>query len=186
MSNHHHLDHSPFLVPPGKKIKLKDYDPGFTSGFKNKDDGARRAAWKTCRGWRRRRTCCGRRKSTSRDHPVAGARRRGQGRHDRARDVGRQSAGRVRPQVQSADRGGAAAPLSLAADAGVAGARARSRFSTAPTTKKCSWCECTRSSSTASGFRPSLREGSQEALEDAVRRNQRVRSDRSAEQHALY
>ncbi len=37
MSNHHHLDHSPFLVPPGKKIKLKDYDPEFTSGFNSKE-----------------------------------------------------------------------------------------------------------------------------------------------------
>ncbi len=39
MSNHHHhLDHSPFLVSPGKKIRLKDFDPAFTSGFKNKDE----------------------------------------------------------------------------------------------------------------------------------------------------
>lgn len=38
MSNHHRLDHAPFLVPPGKKIKLKDYDPGYTSGFKNKEE----------------------------------------------------------------------------------------------------------------------------------------------------
>jgi PPK2 family polyphosphate:nucleotide phosphotransferase len=36
MSNQHHLDHAPFLVSPGKKIRLKDYDPAFTSGFKNK------------------------------------------------------------------------------------------------------------------------------------------------------
>ena len=27
MANQHHLDHKPFLVPPGKKIRLKDYDP---------------------------------------------------------------------------------------------------------------------------------------------------------------
>lgn len=38
MSNHHRLDHSAFLVPPGKKIKLKDYDPGFTGGFKSKEE----------------------------------------------------------------------------------------------------------------------------------------------------
>ena len=38
MSNHHHLDHSPFLVPPGKKVRLKDFDPDFTAGFKNKDE----------------------------------------------------------------------------------------------------------------------------------------------------
>ena len=38
MPKNHHLDHAPFLVPPGKKIKLKDYDPGFTAGFKNKDE----------------------------------------------------------------------------------------------------------------------------------------------------
>ena len=38
MSNNHHLDHAPFLVPPGKKIRLNDYDPGYTSGFKNKEE----------------------------------------------------------------------------------------------------------------------------------------------------
>ncbi|MGE3240956.1 MAG: polyphosphate kinase 2 family protein [Pirellulales bacterium] len=38
MPNHHHLDHKPFLVPHGKKVKLKDYDPGFTSGFKSKEE----------------------------------------------------------------------------------------------------------------------------------------------------
>jgi PPK2 family polyphosphate:nucleotide phosphotransferase len=31
-----HLDHRPFLVEPGKKIRLKDYDPGFTGGIKDK------------------------------------------------------------------------------------------------------------------------------------------------------
>lgn len=38
MSNHHRLDHNAFLVPPGKKIKLADYDPGFTDGFKSKEE----------------------------------------------------------------------------------------------------------------------------------------------------
>lgn len=38
MSKNHHLDHSPYLVPPGRRIRLKDYDPGFTSGFKNKEE----------------------------------------------------------------------------------------------------------------------------------------------------
>ena len=38
MPHKHHLDHAPFLVPPEKKIKLKDFDPGFTSGFKNKEE----------------------------------------------------------------------------------------------------------------------------------------------------
>jgi PPK2 family polyphosphate:nucleotide phosphotransferase len=32
------MDHQPFLVPPGKKIKLKDYDPAFTGDFKNKKE----------------------------------------------------------------------------------------------------------------------------------------------------
>lgn len=36
MSKSHRLDHKPFLVPPGKKIKLADYDPGFTAGFEDK------------------------------------------------------------------------------------------------------------------------------------------------------
>ena len=36
MGKTHRLDHSPFIVPPGKPIRLKDHDPGFTSGFKDK------------------------------------------------------------------------------------------------------------------------------------------------------
>jgi PPK2 family polyphosphate:nucleotide phosphotransferase len=34
----HRLDPTPFLVPPGKKIRLKDYDPDYTAGFKDKDE----------------------------------------------------------------------------------------------------------------------------------------------------
>jgi PPK2 family polyphosphate:nucleotide phosphotransferase len=36
MTKSHRLDHRPFLVPPGKKIELADYDPGYTAGFKDK------------------------------------------------------------------------------------------------------------------------------------------------------
>ena len=36
MSDAHRLDHKPFLVPPGKKIRLKDYDPGYTAGIRDK------------------------------------------------------------------------------------------------------------------------------------------------------
>jgi PPK2 family polyphosphate:nucleotide phosphotransferase len=36
MANTHRLDHAPFLVAPGKKIRLRDFDPAFTSGFKDK------------------------------------------------------------------------------------------------------------------------------------------------------
>ena len=32
------MNHDHFTVPPGKKIQLKDYDPGFTGDFKNKED----------------------------------------------------------------------------------------------------------------------------------------------------
>jgi PPK2 family polyphosphate:nucleotide phosphotransferase len=35
---HHRLDHAPFVVRPGTKVKLADYDPGFTAGFKGKAD----------------------------------------------------------------------------------------------------------------------------------------------------
>lgn len=31
------MKRSPFLVPPGKKIKLSEFDPGFHGGFKDKD-----------------------------------------------------------------------------------------------------------------------------------------------------
>ena len=36
MANSHRLDHKSFLVPPGEKIRLKDYAPAFTGGFANK------------------------------------------------------------------------------------------------------------------------------------------------------
>jgi PPK2 family polyphosphate:nucleotide phosphotransferase len=38
MSKTHRLDHAPFLVRPGKSIRLKDHDPAFTAGFKDKAD----------------------------------------------------------------------------------------------------------------------------------------------------
>jgi PPK2 family polyphosphate:nucleotide phosphotransferase len=34
------MNHEEFIVPPGKKIRLKDYDPGYTSHYKNKDEAA--------------------------------------------------------------------------------------------------------------------------------------------------
>jgi len=39
MPNAHRLDHRPFLVPPGKKIRLKDYATDHTGHFNHKDDG---------------------------------------------------------------------------------------------------------------------------------------------------
>jgi PPK2 family polyphosphate:nucleotide phosphotransferase len=36
MSNSHRLDHKPFLAPPGKKIRLKDYEPSYTAGIQDK------------------------------------------------------------------------------------------------------------------------------------------------------
>jgi PPK2 family polyphosphate:nucleotide phosphotransferase len=34
------MNHDHFIVPPGKKIRLKDYDPGFTSHYKNKNEAS--------------------------------------------------------------------------------------------------------------------------------------------------
>ncbi|HEV8604292.1 MAG TPA: polyphosphate kinase 2 family protein [Tepidisphaeraceae bacterium] len=34
------MNHQHFIVPPGKKIRLKDYDPGFTGHYKNKEEAA--------------------------------------------------------------------------------------------------------------------------------------------------
>jgi PPK2 family polyphosphate:nucleotide phosphotransferase len=36
MSNSHRLDHRPFIVPPGKAIRLKDFAPDDTAGFADK------------------------------------------------------------------------------------------------------------------------------------------------------
>jgi PPK2 family polyphosphate:nucleotide phosphotransferase len=32
------MNHEPFIVPPGKKIRLKDYDPAYTGHFETKDE----------------------------------------------------------------------------------------------------------------------------------------------------
>jgi len=34
----HHLDHKAFLVQPGKRIRLDQYDPAYTAGFKDKGE----------------------------------------------------------------------------------------------------------------------------------------------------
>ncbi len=34
------MNHDSFIVPPGKKIRLKDYDPGFTAHYKDKAEAA--------------------------------------------------------------------------------------------------------------------------------------------------
>lgn len=34
------MNHDDFIIPPGKKIRLKDYDPGFTSHFKDKEEAS--------------------------------------------------------------------------------------------------------------------------------------------------
>jgi PPK2 family polyphosphate:nucleotide phosphotransferase len=38
------MDHQPFLVPPGKKISLKDYDPAFTGDFADKKEAKQKLA----------------------------------------------------------------------------------------------------------------------------------------------
>lgn len=32
------MKHDPFIVPPGKKVSLRDYDPGFTGDYSSKDE----------------------------------------------------------------------------------------------------------------------------------------------------
>lgn len=36
MANSHRLDHMPFVVQPGKKVRLKDFDPAYTGGIEDK------------------------------------------------------------------------------------------------------------------------------------------------------
>lgn len=36
MSRNHHIDHKRLVVPPGGKVRLKDYDPAYAGGFENK------------------------------------------------------------------------------------------------------------------------------------------------------
>jgi PPK2 family polyphosphate:nucleotide phosphotransferase len=32
------MNHEPFIVPPGRKIRLKDYDPGYTANYETKEE----------------------------------------------------------------------------------------------------------------------------------------------------
>lgn len=34
------MNHDHFIVPPGKRIRLRKYDPGFTCHYKSKDEAA--------------------------------------------------------------------------------------------------------------------------------------------------
>ena len=34
------MNYDHFIVPPGQKIRLKDYDPGFAAHYKNKDEAS--------------------------------------------------------------------------------------------------------------------------------------------------
>jgi len=36
------MNHEHFIVPPGKKIRLKDYDPDFTDGYKDKEEASQK------------------------------------------------------------------------------------------------------------------------------------------------
>src|SRR5688572_16323495 len=36
MANNHRLDHAPFLVAPGTQVRLEDFDPAYTAGFRDK------------------------------------------------------------------------------------------------------------------------------------------------------
>jgi len=38
------MNHEPFLVPPGKKVWLKDFDPGFTGKFRQKEEAREKLA----------------------------------------------------------------------------------------------------------------------------------------------
>lgn len=38
------MNHDPFIVPPGKRIRLKSYDPDFTGKFKNKEEAQKKLA----------------------------------------------------------------------------------------------------------------------------------------------
>jgi PPK2 family polyphosphate:nucleotide phosphotransferase len=40
MATRHHLDHAPFLVPAQTRIRLQDFDPAYTAGFKDKREAA--------------------------------------------------------------------------------------------------------------------------------------------------
>jgi PPK2 family polyphosphate:nucleotide phosphotransferase len=36
---HSQMNHDPFIVPPGKKVRIADFDPAYTGKFKSKDEG---------------------------------------------------------------------------------------------------------------------------------------------------
>ena len=38
------MKHDPFIVPPGKKAQLSDFDPGFTGKFRQKEEAREKLA----------------------------------------------------------------------------------------------------------------------------------------------
>ena len=43
------MKHDALIVPPGKKIRLKDFDPGSTGKYQNKDEAREKLEADTCR-----------------------------------------------------------------------------------------------------------------------------------------
>ncbi len=117
-------------VPPGKKVRLKDYDPGWAQTKEMKELGkdvvkARAQEILAAEPGRSR----GSPGAPVRERRVLGAGlppgdgRGGQGRHDQARDDRRESAGRAGLRVQGAVGRGARSQLPVALHEGAAGAR---------------------------------------------------------------
>ena len=79
----------------------------------------------------------------------SGDRRRGQGRRDPPRDVGRQSAGLPRLQFQTTYRRSNSSTISSGEPRATCPSAGGSRSSTDPITRKCSWFACTRTFSSA-------------------------------------
>ena len=169
------------LVPPGKKIDLKkDYDPGFTGKWMKKEEAEETAG--------RRHPTAGRDAGQAlrpghvcaADRP-AGAGCGRQGRHDQARHVGRQPAGRAGLQLQGARPPRSWTTTTCGATSRPCPSAGTSASSTVPTTKKSWSCACTPRFLAGQKL-PSGAEG-QGHLEAALRGDQQLREVPGAQRH---
>ncbi len=148
---------APYGVTDGKKFRLKDVKPGdigdLTSEAKPQAKEALAMGVETLA----RAAGAALRPGPLGDPPrLPGHGRRRQGRRHQARDVRRQSAGLPGVLLQGAIGGGSRPRLPLALPEGACPSAGGSGSSTAPTTRRCSWCGCTRSFSPRQKLPPSL------------------------------
>ena len=143
---------TPYCITDGKHFRLRDVDPGDTNGFTSR---TRANAWLERDITRLSEL---QEKLYAQDRwgllaDLSGDGRGREGRHDQARDVGRQPAGLPGLLVQAAVAAKNSITISCGGPQAAFRSAAASASSIARTTKRCWWCGCIPSSSPASSCR---------------------------------